>query len=132
MRHIVSRNKILLGIYLPLTTSVLVLNVLVPTSHTIVYIKYATMLSLFLCSVFVKKERPEQKRMAASFIFLIIGDYFLVFSQVLPYTIFDAYLCGAAAFFCAYICLSSAYLKGVQVGRAGAVSGACVDGTFSR
>lgn len=110
-----STQKRLLIIYFPLTILVLILDHIYPDAKMILRLKYAIMVTLFLSSVIVSKKFLEQKIMALSLFFLVIGDFFLVFYYTLDFKI-DLSSIGAAGFLCAYICLIIAYQKNFKIG----------------
>ncbi len=110
-----SIQKRLLIIYLPLTILILILDHMYPDAKMVLRLKYAIMITLFLSSVIVSKKFLEQKIMALSLFFLVIGDFFLVFYYTLDFKI-DLSPIGAAGFLCAYICLIIAYQKNFKIG----------------
>lgn len=111
------RQKALAAVYIPLTVSILIFDRLLPASPLLAYFKYSTLFSLFLYAVLIKKRTAEQKVMSVSFFFLVIGDFFLVLSNILFISPVQSSLFGGLAFFCAYICLTAAYNKKFKIGR---------------
>lgn len=76
------------------------------------------MITLFLSSLVTVKKYREQKIMAAAFIFLVIGDFFLVFLNTFHYSKMSIAPYGITGFFLAYLCLIAAYQKNFKMGRA--------------
>lgn len=107
-------QKRLLIIYLPLTFIILILDHIYPNIKMILRIKYIIMVTLFLSSIIAKKKFHEQKIMALSLFFLVIGDFFLVFYYTLDLKM-DLSPIGALSFLCAYICLIIAYHKNFKI-----------------
>lgn len=88
---------------------------LYPYAKFIYYFKYAIILSLFIVSLLVKKEYPEQKLMAYTFIFVAIADFCLVFSNVLPFIKINLGSYGVLGFSIAYMLLIVAYQKNFKI-----------------
>lgn len=93
-------QKSLLVIYLPLTFVILIFDHIYPNENVVLYLKYTTMITLFLSSMIIKKKFHDQKIMALSFIFLVI-----------------------AGFLFAYICLIIAYQKNFKIGKGEIIAG---------
>jgi hypothetical protein len=75
-----NNQKILIAIYFPITLLIFILDNIYPQENIVLYIKYATMITLFLSGLTIKKKFFEQKLMALSLFFLVIADFFLVFA----------------------------------------------------
>jgi len=88
---------------------------LYPYAKFVYYFKYAIILSLFIVSLFVKKEYPEQKLMAYTFFFVAFADFCLVFSNVLPFIKVSLAPYGILGFSIAYILLITAYQKNFKI-----------------
>ena len=104
-------QRVLLAVYLPLTVLFLILDNLYP-AHTIVsYIKYTTVISLFLASLAIKKTRAEQRIISAALFFVVIADFFFVYCGTLPQLSGNVDPLGMAGFMLAYLLLIIVYQK---------------------
>lgn len=123
-------QRILLAIYLPITVLVLIFDHLYPGEDMVQYLKYTTMITLFLSVIILKKKFHEQKIMAAAFFFLVIADFFLVFSTTLDNPKINLAPFGIGGFLFAYLCLIVAYQKNFKVGLAEIIAAISVLITF--
>ena len=62
-------QRILIAIYFPITLLIVILDNIYPEENMVLYLKYATMITLFLSAVTIKKKFYEQKLMALSLFF---------------------------------------------------------------
>lgn len=111
-------QRTLLAIYLPLTLLIIVFGQLYHQADFVKYIKYAVMITLFLSTLVTVKKYREQKIMAAAFIFVVIGDFFLVFLTTFNYSTMSVAPYGITGFLLAYLCLIAAYQKNFKMGQA--------------
>ncbi len=111
-------QKILLAVYLPATLLVLYSINFFPSGNTVFYLKYAVIVSLFIASISIHKKYREQKYMAASFFFVAIADFCLVFSATIEGLWITLSPYGIVGFLFAYLCLIAAYNKNFKIGRA--------------
>jgi hypothetical protein len=116
-------QKSLLVTYLPLTFVILIFDHIYPNENVVLYLKYTTMITLFLSSMIIKKKFHDQKIMALSFIFLVIADFFLVFFYTFNNFKIDLSPLGVAGFLFAYICLIIAYQKNFKIGKGEIMAG---------
>lgn len=111
-------QRILLAIYLPFTFLVLVFDHLYPGAEFVQYIKYTLMTTLFLSVIIARKKYPVQKVMATAFLFMVIADFFLVFSTTIDNLQTDLSPLGIAGFLIAYLFLITAYQRNFSVNKA--------------
>jgi len=125
-------QKILLVIYLPLTLAILMFDQIFPGEVLVNYLKYIIMLTLCFVSWRIKKVTPEQKWMAASFIFIPIADFFMIFGANLASRMnldsdgLNQVPLGPLGFLCAYLCLIIAFQKNFRLGRADIIAAALI------
>ena len=110
-------QKSLLVIYLPITFLIVILDHMYSNENIVLYLKYTTMITLFLSSIIIKKKFYVQKIMALSFFFLVLADFFLVFSNTLNNLNTDLSPLGVTGFLFSYICLIIAYQKNFKIRR---------------
>lgn len=110
-------QKILLALYLPATVLILIFDHLYPGADMVLYLKYITMVTLFLFTRIIRKKTREQRIMALSFFFMVIADFFLVFSDTIDGLTMNTTPFGIAGFLLAYLCLITAYKKKFKVGK---------------
>jgi hypothetical protein len=115
-------QRILLSIYIPFTILILILDRIYPQSETVQYTRYLLMVTLALSTAVVKKKYREQKIMSLSFLFLVIADFFLVFSTTIDSLTMDLSMFGILGFMLAYICLIAAYQKNFRIGKGEIIS----------
>ncbi|WP_160687746.1 lysoplasmalogenase family protein [Clostridium sp. C2-6-12] len=108
-------QRILIAIYFPITVLIFILDNYYPKENMILYLKYTTMITLFLSALTIKKKFMEQKLMALSLFFLVIADFFLVFSGTIDNLKMNLDPFGILGFLCAYICLIVAYNKNFRL-----------------
>lgn len=108
-------QRILLAVYLPITLLILIFDNLYPEENMVIYLRYTIIITLFLSVVIIQKNYHEQKVMALSFFFIIIADFFLVFSESLDSLKMDVSPFGIAGFLFAYLCLIVAYQKNAKI-----------------
>ena len=123
-------QRILFVIYLPITFLILIFDHIYPIEDMVQYLKYTIMITLFLFSISIKKKFHEQKIMALSFFFLVIADFFLVFSTTLDNFKMDVSPFGVVGFLFAYLCLIVAYQKNFKIGKEEIMSGIPVVSVF--
>lgn len=111
-------QRVLLSVYLPITLLILFLDDAFPNVNMVWYLKYTVIVTLFLAAFSIKKRYREQKLMTLSLFFVVIADFFLVFSLTLIDIKINLMPFGIAGFFFAYICLIFAYEKNFKMGRA--------------
>ena len=109
-------QKALLAIYLPLTVLVAVLDDIYPEAAVVKYVKYAIIVTFFLVSLIVEKRYYEQNVMALSLFFVMLADFFLVFSTTLNLKVSLAPY-GVVCFTLAYVCLIYVYQKNFSIGK---------------
>ncbi|MGD9676982.1 MAG: lysoplasmalogenase family protein [Vulcanibacillus sp.] len=107
-----------MAIYFPITLLILSFDRYYPGEDMVQYLKYTVMITLFILVFILRKNFLEQRIMAASFFFLVIGDFFLVFSTTLDNLDVNITSFGTIGFFIAYIFLIVAYQKNFKVGKA--------------
>lgn len=112
-----NNQKILIAIYFPITLLIFILDNIYPEENMVLYLKYATMITLFLSALTIKKKFFEQKLMALSLFFLVIADFFLVFAGTIENLKINLDPFGILGFLCAYICLIAAYNKNFKLRR---------------
>jgi len=110
-------QKILLAIYLPMTLLILIIDNIYPKEDMVLYLKYSTMITLFLSAIKMKKKFREQKVMTLSLFFLVVADFFLVFINTIDNFNIDLSFVGVVGFLFAYLCLIVAYQKNFGVGK---------------
>lgn len=110
-------QKSLLAVYLPMTGLILAFDRLYAGEDAVQYVKYALMISLSLSVWIVQKAFREQRLMSLSFVFLVVADFFLVFSETLHNLGADVTPFGIAGFLLAYLCLIGAYRKKFRLSR---------------
>lgn len=111
-------QRILIAIYFPITVLIFILDNYYPKENMVLYIKYGTMITLFLSALTIKKKFFEQKLMALSFFFLVIADFFLVFADTIQNLNMNLSPFGILGFLCAYLCLIAAYQKNFKLRKA--------------
>jgi hypothetical protein len=116
-------QRILIAIYFPITVLIFILDNFYPKENMILYLKYTTMITLFLSAITIKKKFFEQKLMALSFFFLVIADFFLVFAGTIENLKINLDPFGIIGFLCAYICLIIAYNKNFRLRRSEILAG---------
>lgn len=124
-------QRILLSIYIPFTILILLFDRAFPNSEIVQYTRYVLMVSLALSTAVVKKRKPEQKIMSLSFLFLVIADFFLVFSTTIDRLNMDLSMFGILGFMLAYICLILAYQRNFKLGKEELLAAVPVVGIFS-
>lgn len=110
-------QRILIAIYFPITVLIFILDNSYPKENMVLYLKYTTMITLFLSALTIKKKFFEQKLMALSFFFLVFADFFLVFAGTIKILKMNLDPFGILGFICAYICLIVAYNKNFKLRR---------------
>lgn len=117
VRHILNQNqKLLFGIYLPLTAVFLVFDHLFPGADFVNYLKFTAIITLFLFVSGVKKYFPEQKTLVKSLFFICVGDFFLVFCYTLLNQAATVLPFGIIGFAAAYLILIKAFQKNFRIG----------------
>ncbi|HCF50729.1 MAG TPA: hypothetical protein DER60_10625 [Syntrophomonas sp.] len=119
-------QRVFLAVYLPATIFILMLDNMFTGANIVQYVKYSTMITLFLAARSVKKDGPEQQLMSMALLFVVIADFFLVFLPTITYSDFTAF--GTAAFAAAYLCLIFATQKNFSLGRADIIMALMVGG----
>jgi hypothetical protein len=113
-------------VFLPITLLILLLDHLYPAHDMVQYLKYTTIITLFIAVTSMEKQFWEQKIMAASFLFVVIADFFSVFLPTFDYLTIDTSLLGSIGFLIAYLLLIVAYQKKFKLDRAETISGILV------
>ncbi|KJS88261.1 MAG: hypothetical protein JM58_01505 [Peptococcaceae bacterium BICA1-8] len=109
-------QKVLLVIYLPITIFILILDILYPGGNMVSYLKYATIISLFIVALKIKKNYTEQYFMNLAIFFAMFSDFFLVFCSTIPEISRSVVSFGIAGFILAYSLLIIAYQKNFKFG----------------
>lgn len=109
-------QRALLAIYLPLTLLFLVLDNLYPGESFVSYIKFATIITLFLVAFCIKKKYKEQKLMTLAILFVTIGDFFLVYCRNIKELSNIVVPFGMLGFMVAYLSLILAFQKNFKIG----------------
>lgn len=115
-------QRILLAIYLPITLIILILDNICSGVYIVKYIKYAIMITLFLWATSIKRKTHEQRIMNLALFFVVVADFFLVFSTTIPNLKINRAPFGIAGFFFAYLCLIVAYQKNFKIDKASILS----------
>jgi hypothetical protein len=68
------KQRLLFAVYLPMTFIILILDNIYPGKDAVQYLKYATMITLFLFVSSMRKKYREQKTMALAFFFMVLAD----------------------------------------------------------
>jgi hypothetical protein len=110
-------QRTLLSMYMPITMLILTFDWIYPKAEMIEYIRYIAIIALAMATGAVKKKSLEQKIMAFSFLFVVIADYFLVFSTTIDGINRNLAPFGIVAFTLAYICLIISYHKNFKIGK---------------
>lgn len=113
------KEKTLFMIYLPLTVFILVLQTLYHKAGLVNYIKFATILSLFIAALFTQKQYFYQKLLNLSLLFICIADFFLVICSNAPSFAFQSVAFGMLGFILAYITLIIVFQKNFRIGWPG-------------
>ena len=108
-------QKILLSVYLPLTLIVILLDRFYPTYDFVACVKYAIIFSLCLSAVMKKNKFSEQRLMSLTFVFVILGDIFLVLPNHITHIHYRIIPYGGFGFLCAYIILCYVYQKNFRI-----------------
>lgn len=109
-------QRVLLAIYLPVTIIILILDNLYQGESLVSYIKFATIITLFLVALRIKTKYHEQKFMKLSVFFIVIADFFLVFCTTITELSSKIVACGIIGFMLAYLSLIIAYNKNFKIG----------------
>lgn len=109
-------QRITLLVYIPMTLLILLLDHLYPDNDIVNYVKYATMLSLFLLATFLKKTYSEQKALHLALSFVILADFFFVFCDTIPHLKNQVLPLGIMSFSWAYLILIMVYQKNFCLG----------------
>ena len=107
-------QRVLLSVYLPLTVFILILDNFYTGYDLVQYVKYITVVTLFLAAQWVEKVGHEQQLMCLALLCVAIADLFLVLLPTL--TGFDYTVAGSAGFAAAYLCLIGANGKNFRIG----------------
>lgn len=99
-------QRVLLSIYLPITFLILILDNVFPGVNIVWYIKYTIIITLFLSAASMKKKFKEQNIMTLSLFFVVLADFFLVYSLTLKNIKINLLPFGIAGFMLAYLCLN--------------------------
>ncbi|CAH2213773.1 lysoplasmalogenase family protein [Tepidibacter aestuarii] len=109
-------QRVLLSIYLPITIFILILDNLYPGENLVSYIKFSTIITLFLVALRIKKKYYEQKFLNLSIFFIVIADFFLVFCNTIPELSRRVVFYGIIGFMLAYLSLIIAFQKNFKIG----------------
>ncbi|KJS13773.1 MAG: hypothetical protein VR67_03225 [Peptococcaceae bacterium BRH_c8a] len=109
-------QKKLLYTFLPMTVIIILLDILSHGDIKVGYVKYATIITLFLATLVVRKRYQEQKIMNIAVFFIIVGDFFLVFCDTFPEISGKVHIFGIFGFLVAYLFLILAFHKNFRVG----------------
>ena len=110
------RQKILLAVFLFMTMIILILDNLFPGDSPVYYIKYGTVVSLFVVALAIRKRYREQVIMNLALFFAAVGDFFLNFCNVNPALAVKVVPFGMAGFTLSYLLLIAAWLKNFKPG----------------
>ncbi len=108
-------QKMLLSVYLSLTVLVILLDRFYPAYDFVACVKFTIIFSLCLSAIIKKKKSIEQKLMSLTFIFVIIGDLFLVLPNHITHIHYRIIPYGGFGFLFAYIILSYVYQKKIRI-----------------
>jgi hypothetical protein len=123
-------QKILLAIYLPYTVLIIILVHLFLNNDFAQYVKYASSISQFLIVMFTLKKYPEQKTMAWAFLFMLLADFFLVFSTTIHAIKISLDSIGMGFFLVAYVFLVVVYQKNFKIGKQELIAAFLIFGTL--
>ncbi|WP_273225559.1 hypothetical protein [Geosporobacter ferrireducens] len=115
-------QRTLFAIYIPITLLIVIFDNIYSNEAMVQHLKYTIMITLCFSVTVVRKKFWEQKLMALSFLFMVIADFFLVFSTTVNGIKADFSLFGIAGFLFAYLSLIAAYHKNFKVGKAEAIT----------
>ncbi len=107
-------QRVLLSVYLPLTVFILILDNFFTGYDLVQYVKYITVVTLYLAAQWVNKIGNEQQLMSLALLCVAIADLFLVLLPTI--TGFDYTVAGSAGFAAAYLCLIGANRKNYRIG----------------
>lgn len=108
-------QKLLLYVYLTLTFIVILLDRFYPAYDFVACIKFAIMFSLFLSTIIKRNKSSEQRLMSLTFIFVIMGDFFLALPSHITHINHNIIPYGGFGFLLAYIILSYVYHKNFRI-----------------
>lgn len=108
-------QKIMLSVYLSLTLIVILLDRFYPAYDFVACVKYGIIFSLCLTAFIKKNKSSEQRLMTLTFVFVIIGDIFLVLPNHITHIHYYIIPYGGVGFLCAYIILSYVYQKNFRI-----------------
>lgn len=114
-------TKYFFPVFSPLIILLVILRVLVPGNAFVGFFQYGICLALAISILTARKHTRIQKRLGLSLIFLLLGDFFLIFVVALrqpPINMkigIDCFPFGILAFLAAYAIMISAYLKNITL-----------------
>lgn len=111
-------QKRIIFVLVPLTLLILLLDPAGPRFEYVQFLRYGTVLALGLTVAALPKPYPEQRIMAPAFLFMALGDFFLVFVHTLPSISQDLSGFGILSFLAGYLFLIKAYQKNTIHGKA--------------
>ena len=111
-----STQRKLLYTFLPMTLVIVLLDNLLSGATLVNYVKYATIIALFLFTLGIKKKHLEQLYANIAIFFIVVADFFLVFCDTLPGIRDKLAILGVLAFLFAYLFLILAFHKSFKVG----------------
>ncbi len=109
-------QKLILSVFLPMTGLFIALDNFFPGAPYVNYIKFVTIITLFLITLGINKKYPEQKILTVAMFFVVAGDFFLVFCKT--YFASEKFpLYGVLSFSAAYLLVILAFQKNFKIGR---------------
>lgn len=109
------KQKKIIKIYIPLTLLLLILDIIFPKQNLVSYLKYATMITLFLIALRTHKKYLVQKYMNIALFFVVVADFFLVFCNTIPNLKYKVIPLGVISFMIAYIFLIIAFNRKFKI-----------------
>ncbi|SFG28424.1 hypothetical protein SAMN05660649_01269 [Desulfotomaculum arcticum] len=111
-----SIQRKLLYIFLPMTLVIVLLDNLFSGAAFVNYIKYATIIALFLFTLRIRKRYIGQLYVNIAIFFIVAADFFLVFCDTVPGVRDKLVIWGVLAFLFAYSFLILAFQKSFKAG----------------
>ena len=123
-------QRVLMAIYLPFTAFILTLQTMYPDLPVVQYVKYITIVTLFLAGKYMRKHVPEQRLMCLAIFYVVVADFFLVYSTTLSQHTSHFIPYGILCFTAAYLCLIAAYMKNFSLGLAEVICALLIGCTY--
>lgn len=119
-------QRVLAAVYVPLTIFIVIADNCFTGYNLVQYVKYVTIVTLYLAARWVNKIGTEQYLMSLALFCVTVADLFLVFLPAI--TGFDYTVIGTAGFAAAYLCLIAANCKNCRIGAGEVISAVLVGG----